>query len=273
MDHSAKVGRFALILLVIVLLGGGAWAQDFLDPGMLQIPDIKIEPVKNSPVPPNLQVSFFIISLSLIPYMIVSCTSFIRTTIMLSYLKSALGSTQALSNQLMMGITLFITFFIMWPVGERIRVTAVEPYAAGRISQNEFTVKLAKPVREFMLAQIRDADLGLFLKLGKVHPQGKIGSTSWYEDIPFRVIMPSYIMSEVKTGFFIGFLIYLPFLVVDMVVASVLMSMGMFMISPTTISLPFKLMMFCSLDGWHILIQGLVKSFNKPLWYNNPLGP
>ena len=273
MDSSAKVGRIALVILVVLLLAGVAGAQDFWDPSKLQIPDVSIKPAEGSKISPNLQVSFFIISLSLIPYMIVCCTSFIRTTIMLSYLKSALGSTQALSNQLMMGITLFITFFIMWPVGARINATAVQPYVSGDLTQGEFVTHFAKPVREFMLAQIRDADLGLFLKLGKIHVKGKVGSTSWYEDIPFRVIMPSYIMSEIKTGFFIGFLIYLPFLVVDMVVASVLMSMGMFMISPTTISLPFKLMMFCSLDGWHMLIQGLVKSFNKPLWYNTPLSP
>jgi len=272
-DKALTLARAALLVLCIALLSGIAGAQDFFDASQLNLPDIRIDPVKKSSLPPNLQVSFFIISLALIPYTIVSCTSFIRTTIMLSYLKSALGSTQALSNQLMMGITLFISFFVMWPVGERIRATAVVPYTAGDISQEEFAVKLVKPVREFMLAQIRDADLNLFLRLGKVKPQGKMGSAAWYEDIPFRVVMPSYIMSEVKTGFFIGFLIYVPFLVVDMVVASVLMSMGMFMISPTTISLPFKLMMFSALDGWHILIQGLVKSFNKPLWYNNPLGP
>lgn len=262
MEHGPKVGRFALILLVILLLGGVAGAQDWnvLDPSQLQLPDIKIDPVKKTSVPPNLQVSFFIISLALIPYTIVSCTSFIRTTIMLSYLKSALGSTQALSNQLMMGIVMSITFFIMWPVGARIQDTAVKPYTAGEISQDEFAVRFAAPVRDFMLAQIRDADLKLFCKLGKVNAKS-------YADVPFRVIMPSYIMSEVKTGFFIGFLIYLPFLVVDMVVASVLMSMGMFMISPTTISLPFKLMMFCSLDGWSILIEGLWQSFNKPMWW------
>lgn len=262
MGKWPKVGPFALILLVIFFLAAAAGAQDFLDPSQLQLPDIKIDPVKKTSVPPNLQVSFFIISLALIPYTIVSCTSFIRTTIMLSYLKSALGSTQALSNQLMMGIVLSITFFIMWPVAARIQDTAVKPYVDGRISQEEFAAKFIQPVRDFMLAQVRDKDLELFCKLGKIGKRPKS-----YDEIPFRVIMPAYIMSEVKTGFFIGFLIYLPFLVVDMVVASVLMSMGMFMISPTTISLPFKLMMFCSLDGWHILIEGLWRSFNKPLWW------
>ena len=262
MEHRAKVGSHALILLALLfLIAVPAHAQDFFNLKDFNIPDIKLEPSRGSSLPANLQISFFIISLSLIPYTIVCCTSFIRTTIMLSYLKSALGSTQALSNQLMMGITMFITFFIMWPVGQRIKETAVVPYQQGALDQPAFIQAFAQPVRDYMLAQTRDDDLLLFTKLGQLpKPKG-------YDDIPFRVIFPSYIMSEIKTGFFIGFLIYLPFLVVDMVVASVLMSMGMFMISPTTISLPFKLVLFTSLDGWHVLITGLVRSINHPKWW------
>ena len=266
--HTTQVVGFKskafLILALLLLMAGTAHAQDVQDFFNLKdfaMPDIKLEPVRGSSVPPNLQMSFFIISLSLIPYTIVSCTSYIRTTIMLSYLKSALGSTQALSNQLMMGITMFITFFIMWPVGMRIHDTAVQPYMKGSIDQPAFITAFAQPVRDYMLAQTRDDDLNLFARLGRVH------GIKTHDDIPFRVIMPSYIMSEIKTGFFIGFLIYLPFLVVDMVVASVLMSMGMFMISPTTISLPFKLVLFTSLDGWHVLITGLVRSINHPKWW------
>jgi len=258
-ECSPKIARWALLLGFLLLLSGSAWSQDLFDFSKFVMPDLKIEEKPNSPVPTNLQVSFFIISLSLIPYMVVCCTSFIRTTIMLSYLKSALGSTQALSNQLLMGITLFITFFVMWPVGQRIHDKAVVPYQQGLISQAEFGKEFITPVRDFMLAQTRDVDLRLFLHLGKIKAKS-------HDEIPFRVIMPSFIMSEIKTGFFIGFLIYIPFLVVDMVVASVLMSMGMFMISPTTISLPFKLCMFTALDGWHILIEGLVRSFNRPEW-------
>ena len=262
MERRAKVGSHTLILLALLfLIALPGHAQDIFSLKDFALPDIKIEPVKGSSIPPNLQASFFIISLSLIPYTIVSCTSFIRTTIMLSYLKSALGSTQALSNQLMMGITMFITFFIMWPVGQRINETAVQPYVKGALDQPAFIQAFMQPVRDYMLAQTRDDDLILFTRLGQLpKPKG-------YDDIPFRVIMPSYIMSEIKTGFFIGFLIYLPFMVVDMVVASVLMSMGMFMISPTTISLPLKLVLFASLDGWHVLITGLVRSINHPPWW------
>lgn len=260
MVSAAQVRRLLLACLALWCLSHVAAAQDFFDFNSMKLPDVKIEPVKAPGVPPSLQVSFFIISLSLIPYSVVCCTSFIRTTIMLSYLKSALGSTQALSNQLMMGITLFITFYVMWPVGQRIHDIAVVPYMDGRISQQEFTTRFVEPVREFMLLQTRDKDIELFLHLGKIP---KPASRNL---IPFRVVMPSFIMSEIKTGFFIGFLIYIPFLVVDMVVASVLMSMGMFMISPTTISLPFKLVLFSSLDGWHVLILGLIRSFNRTPW-------
>lgn len=259
MVSATQVIRRLLPLGLALLCFDQAFAQNFFDLGNINLPDLKIEADPKSKVSPYLQTSFFIISLSLIPSFIVCCTSYIRTTIMLSYLKSALGSTQALSNQLLMGITLFITFYIMYPVGERSYQTAIAPYLAGNIEQSEFVEKLFLPFREFMLANARDEDLKLFCRLGKIKART-------YEEIPFRVIMPSYIMSEIKTGFFIGFLIYIPFLVVDMVVASVLMSMGMFMISPTTISLPFKLVLFCSLDGWHVLILGLVKSFNRPSW-------
>lgn len=255
----AQVNRILLVAGLLLLCSGMAFAQDFWDFKNFRLPDVRIEPVKSLDVPVNLQVSFFLISLSLIPYMVVCCTSYIRTTIMLSYLKSALGATQALSNQLMMGVTLFITFFIMWPVGQRIHDKAVVPYMQGTIEQSEFFEQLTRPVREFMLKQTRDQDIELFCRLGRLKPHSM-------EEVPFRVILPSFIMSEIKTGFFIGFLIYIPFLIVDMVVASVLMSMGMFMISPTTISVPFKLILFCSLDGWHILILGLVKSFNRPEW-------
>jgi flagellar biosynthesis protein FliP len=258
--HSQVIRRLGLVLLLGLLLSSLASAQDIFDFKNFEIPDLKIEPKKTPNVSNNLQMSFFLISLSLIPYLIVCCTSFIRTTIMLSYLKSALGSTQALSNQLLMGITMFITFFIMYPVGERMNATAIQPYLAGTIEQADFAQKLTLPVREFMIMQTREQDLLLFCRLGKLTKR------MTRDQIPFRVILPAFIMSEVKTGFFIGFLIYIPFLVVDMVVASVLMSMGMFMISPTTISLPFKLVLFCSLDGWHVLINGLVKSFNRPEW-------
>lgn len=252
---TSRIALAAFWLLVVQ----PALAQDFFNLQDINLPDLKIEARPNLKISPYLQTSFFIISLSLIPSFVVCCTSYIRTTIMLSYLKSALGSTQALSNQLLMGITLFVTMFIMWPVGERTWTTAINPYLEGKIEQAEFVQKMPLPVREWMLANARDEDLKLFCRLGKI-------PAKTYDEIPFRVILPSYIMSEIKTGFFIGFLIYIPFLVVDMVVASVLMSMGMFMISPTTISLPFKLVLFCSLDGWHMVILGLVKSFNRPAW-------
>lgn len=259
---------FWFFLCLLALGAGAAWAQDVVGPlGLppLELPDIRIEPVKGSKLPPNLQVSFFIISLSLIPYIVICTTSYIRTTIMLSYLKSALGSTQALSNQLLMGITMMLTLYIMYPVADRINQTALQPYLAGTIEQAEFGVKLVQPVREFMLANTRVQDLMLFAGLSGMRKKPNSPN-----ELSFSVILPSFIMSEVKTGFMIGFLIYLPFLIVDMLVAATLMSMGMFMISPQTISMPFKLMLFVTLDGWHVLITGLVKSFNRPEWMTPP---
>lgn len=277
MVSATKLIRTALIVLGAALLAStAAHAQSFLDLNSLKLPDIKIEPVKGATLSPSLQVSFFMISLSLIPYIVICTTSWIRFSISLSYLKAALGTQQALSSQVLMGITMFVTLFMMYPVGQRINETAIQPYLTGKIEQAEFAPKLIAPLREFMLKQTRDDDLALFYNLSynlrKKHDR-QLGITTptrvsapKYADMPFQVIMPSFIMSEIKTGFFIGFMIYIPFLVVDMVVASVLMSMGMFMISPTTISVPFKLLMFTTMDGWRIVIMGVVRSFNRPDW-------
>jgi len=253
-----------LVGLLAVIFGSiAALAQDLpgnLDMPELHIPDIKIEPKPGAKLSPTLQTSFFLITLGLIPYIIICTTSYIRVTITLSYLKSGLGSTQALSNQLMVGIAMMITLNIMYPVWSRVNEIAVQPYLKGTIEQKEFMPLFLSPIRDFMIKQTRDVDLALFCELGG-YPKPKT-----YGDIPINVVVPSFIMSEVKTGFMIGFLIYLPFLMVDMIVASVLMSMGMFMLSPMTISLPFKLLLMITIDGWHILIIGLVRSFNRPDW-------
>ena len=265
-----KAFRWIVLVALLAVIFGSveALAQGEL-PGNLEmpelhIPDIKIEPKPGSKLSPNLQTSFLLISLGLIPYIMICTTSYIRTTITLSYLKSGLGSTQALSNQIMVGICMMITLNIMWPVWSRVNETAIQPYLKGTIEQEQFMPKFLAPVRDFMIKQTRDKDIALFCELGGY------GQPKTYGDIPLNVIVPSFIMSEVKTGFMIGFLIYLPFLMVDMIVASVLMSMGMFMLSPMTISLPFKLMLMITIDGWHILIIGLVKSFNRPDWMGPP---
>ncbi|MEW6277400.1 MAG: flagellar type III secretion system pore protein FliP [Candidatus Eremiobacterota bacterium] len=203
-----------------------------------------------------LQVGLVLTLFSLAPYILVMTTSFVRVTVTLSFLRTALGTQQVPPTQVLMALSLFLTMYIMAPVGIRMNDEAIQPYYRQEIKQKEAFKKLIAPLREFMLMQTRDKDLGLFLGLGNIKVDKR-------ENVPFYVLLPAYILSEIKTSFEIGFLLYIPFLVIDMIVASVLMSMGMFMLSPMTISLPFKLLMFVSIDGWHIIIQGLVQSFNR----------
>lgn len=196
--------------------------------------------------------------LSLAPYILAMCTAFIRIVSTLSFLRSAMGTQQVPPTQVLMGLALFLTMFVMAPVGQSINKNALQPYFAGKISQSQCFAKAYKPIQEFMLYQTREKDIQLFFDIGRVKNIKK------KEDIPFYILLPSFVLSEIKTSFQIGFLLYVPFLVIDMVVASVLMSMGMFMLSPMSISLPFKLLLFVLIDGWHIIIKGVVESFNYP---------
>lgn len=250
-----------LVSLALLWNSMGASAQE--QPGdyhLPMLPDFKIEANKKSEFSPSMQLMFFTTSLALIPYLVVTCTAYIRVSITYSYLKAALGSPAALTNQISQGIILMITFFLMWPVAARVHDTAFAPYMAGQIERADMTAKAAAPLREFMMSQIRYKDLYCFDRMGGFHSQR-------LEDVPFLAVYPAFITSEVKTGFMIGFMIYIPFLVVDMVVAATTMSMGMFQISPMQIAQPFKLMLFCSIEGWHIYIVGLRNSFNLPNWY------
>ncbi|HPZ07027.1 MAG TPA: flagellar type III secretion system pore protein FliP [Candidatus Eremiobacteraeota bacterium] len=194
--------------------------------------------------------------LSLAPYLIIMTTSFIRVVIVLSFIRSALGTQQVPPTQVLMGLALFLTFFIMSPVGSKMNQEAIQPFADGKIQTEEFVNKALGPVRDFMFRQVREKDLMLFLKLSNVKQKPKTKA-----DVSTFVLIPAFMISEIKTAFEIGFAIYIPFLVVDMVVSSVLMSMGMFMLSPMTISMPFKLLLFVMVDGWGIIIESLVKSF------------
>lgn len=257
-------------LLFLFLSCDSAGADNLFNMPDMHLPNITIEPLKNSPMPPSLQLMFLMTSLGLIPYFIVSCTAFIRVTITMSYLKSALGGTQALSNQLMMGLCLIFTFFIMYPVGQRINEIAVQPYMKGEINQTELMEKGTEPMREWMFKQTRDSDISLFLHFANYyqHPT-KPNQKPWpktLSEIPFVVQYTAFIQSEIKTGFMIGFMIYIPFLIIDMIVAGTLMSMGMMMIPSSSISLPFKLLMWVRIDGWHLVLKGLVYSFNRPEW-------
>ncbi|MBU5611565.1 flagellar type III secretion system pore protein FliP [Geomonas azotofigens] len=202
-----------------------------------------------------LQIFFVMTIISLAPSLLMMTTSFTRIVVVLSFLRSALGTQQAPSNQIVVGLSLFLTFFIMAPVWQQVNTQALQPYKAQTITQEEALKRGVAPLRKFMLSQVREKDLALFINLSKL-PRPRNA-----DDIPTMTLIPAYMVSELKTAFQIGFLIFIPFLVLDMVVASVLMSMGMMMLPPVMISLPFKILLFVLVDGWGLVIGSLVKSF------------
>jgi flagellar biosynthesis protein FliP len=203
----------------------------------------------------SIQTLITLTALTFIPAGLLMTTSFTRIIIVLSILRHALGTQTSPPNQVIIGLSLFLTFFIMSPVLEKVYVDAYLPLSENRITFVEAVDRGAVPLRTFMLKQTRETDIGLFARLGNT-PQ--LASP---DDIPMRVLIPAFVTSELKTAFQIGFIIFIPFLIIDMVVASVLMSMGMMMMSPVMISLPFKLMLFVLVDGWHLLLGSLVMSF------------
>jgi flagellar biosynthetic protein FliP len=193
--------------------------------------------------------------LSLAPAILIMMTSFTRIIIVFSFLRQAMGVQQLPPNQLLVGLSLFLTFFIMGPAFEEVNQKGIQPFLAGRISQDRALEESMAPMRKFMFNQTRSNDLGLFLKLAKVEkPKTRA-------DVPSLVLIPAFVLSEIKTGFQIGFIIFLPFLVIDIVASSVLMAMGMMMLPPVVISMPLKIMLFVMVDGWALLIGSMVKSF------------
>ena len=200
----------------------------------------------------TLQILIMLTILSLAPSILIMVTSFTRIVVVFHFLRTALGTQTTPPNQVIVGLALFITIAIMSPVFTEVNTKAIKPYTAGKIKQEQAIEKGLSPLREFMLKQTREKDLKLFMDLNKKD----------YDDIPITIVIPAFIISELRAAFIIGFLIYLPFIVIDMVVASTLMSMGMMMLPPTTISLPFKLLLFVLADGWNLVIGQLVNSFN-----------
>ncbi len=193
--------------------------------------------------------------ISLAPFLLVMMTSFTRIIIVMHFTRTAIGTQTAPPNQVLMGLTLFLTFFIMQPTINEINTQAIRPFEAGQITQAEFQEKAMAPLRQFMYGQTQKKDVQLFLDIAKM------GEVEELSDIPNHVLIPSFVISELRTAFIIGFLIYIPFIVIDMVVASTLMSMGMMMLPPTTISMPFKILLFVLADGWNLVIGSLVKTF------------
>lgn len=193
--------------------------------------------------------------LTLAPAILIMMTGFTRIIIVLSFLRQAMGVQQMPPNQLLVGLALFLTFFVMQPAFNEMNTNGIQPYMSGKISQDVAIENTLAPLRKFMFQQTRDTDLALFIKLSKVEkPKTRA-------DVPTMVLVPAFVVSELKTAFQIGFIIFLPFLVIDIVAASVLMAMGMMMLPPVVISLPFKIMLFVLVDGWGLLIGSMVKSF------------
>ncbi|MBX2858915.1 MAG: flagellar type III secretion system pore protein FliP [Cellvibrionaceae bacterium] len=203
----------------------------------------------------TLQLLMLMTALTFLPAILMMMTSFTRIIIVFAILRQALGLQQSPSNQILIGLSLFLTFFIMSPVLERVNQDAAQPYINNQLTSREALAAAKLPFHRFMLENTRETDLDLFFRIGEITPVAKT------DDIPFSVLMPAFITSELKTAFQIGFIVFIPFLVIDIVVASVLMAMGMMMLSPLIISLPFKIMLFVLVDGWALIIGTLAASF------------
>lgn len=256
MPRPSKNFQFVLPLLaalVLIFSANAAWAQDL---PMFPTLTLGVEQAENpEQVSMLLQILLLLTVLSLAPAILIMMTSFTRLAVVFSLIRHALGTQQMPPNQIIIGLALLLTFFLMSPVYNRINNEALQPFLAEEISQKDAIAKALVPVREFMFKQTRKKDLSLFINITKTEKPQNL------DEIPTPVLISSFVISELKTAFQIGFLIYIPFLVIDMVVASVLLSMGMMMLPPFMVSLPFKLMLFVLIDGWHLLVGSMVKSF------------
>ena len=203
----------------------------------------------------SIQLIISLAMISLVPFFLISVTSFLRIIIVFSLLRTAIGTQQVPPNSVLVGLALFMTVFIMSPVWQEVNTNALLPYNAGKISQAKAIEVGLKPLSQFMLRQTREKDLGLFVQFAKIKPPKSA------EEVPFYVLVPAYMISELKTGFQIGFLLFVPFIIIDLVVANILLSLGMFMLSPVMVSLPFKILLFVLVDGWNLISRGLMMSF------------
>lgn len=242
-----------LIALVSALLvgAGTAWAQPIPIPAI----DLSIgEPESPAEVVSSVRLLIFLTVISLLPAFLVMVTSFTRIVVVLAFLRTAMGTHQAPPGTVLIGLALFLTVFIMAPVYGQVNQEAIEPFLNEEITQLEAQERAAAPMREFMLRHTRGKDLELFVQMAEIENPVP-------NELSLSVVIPAFIISELKTAFTMGFMLYLPFLIIDMVVASILLSMGMFMLPPVMISLPFKLLLFVLVDGWYLVVRSLVESF------------
>lgn len=234
--------------------GGAVWAQP-----QIPIPEINL-PAEITEEPGQLvgmlQLLLLLAVLSLAPAFMILMTSFTRIIVVLSFVRNALATQQIPPNQVLIGLALFLTFFVMSPVLTTINQDALSPYLAEEMTFEEAVEQGGRPLREFMLNSTRDKDLALFIEVAR------LASPADRQEVPFRALVPAFVLSELKTAFQMGFILFVPFLIIDMVVASVLMSMGMFMLPPVIVSLPFKILLFVLVDGWHLVVQSLLESYS-----------
>lgn len=245
-----RAAGWLMLLLLFWGVSHAAWAQQGL-------PLATVTPGAGgtSSYSLNVQTLLILTALTFLPAALLMMTSFTRIIIVLSLLRMALGTQTSPSNQVLIGLALFLTFFVMGPVFDRIYQEAWRPYQQNELAFEVAAARAAEPIKAFMLEQVRESDLRLFADLAKAPAVEKPAN------LPLRVVVPAFLTSELKTAFQIGFLIFLPFLIIDMIVASVLMSMGMMMVSPVLVALPFKLLVFVLVDGWTLLVSALVRSF------------
>jgi len=216
--------------------------------------DIKLDGIGAVSAP--LQIALLLTLISFLPAILVTMTSFTRIAIVFHFLRQALGTQEMPSNQILVGLALFLTMFIMAPVGAQINEIAIQPAVTGKVTMSDALARGAPPLRTFMLKQTREADLALFMEMGHVaRPKTK-------DELPMTVVIPAYVISELKTGFQMGFFLFVPFLLIDLVVSTTLLSMGMLQLPPAMVSLPFKVLLFVMIDGWNLVVGSIVRSFS-----------
>jgi len=251
------IKRIVLAILTALVVLGPLSAAAFAE---TKLPTVSID-LKETDDPtdmvPAMKIVAMLSILSVAPAILLMMTSFTRILVVLSFVRQALGTTTMPPNQVIVGLALFLTMFTMTPVIDEVKEKAFDPYVEKKITQDEAVDELIKPVRKFMLAQTRESDLEMFFGIAKLPKPDNA------DDVKMSILMPAFMVSELKTAFQIGFLIYIPFLIIDMVVSSVLMAMGMMMLPPTVVSLPFKLILFVLVDGWALIVENVVKSFNS----------
>lgn len=252
---TTKILIFIICLFILNTLtmdvSYAAEENDFDLPGI----DIQInEPETNEEVADSIKIIILLTILGLAPSILIMMTSFTRFIIVLSFLRKAMSLQGTPPNQILIGLSLFLTFFVMSPVIAEVVDTAYEPFAQGEISQEVALENAQKPIKSFMLKQVRSKDLALFMKISDADAIDSV------EEVPITTLIPAFIISELKTAFQIGFLLFIPFIVIDMIVASTLMALGMMMLPPVMISLPFKILLFVLVDGWHLIVEKLILS-------------